>query len=126
MDRDLLKKVRVLPENFGPLRGADGNVRMTGPCGDTMEFWISVVDGRLRRVMYTTDGCGHSALCGSIAASLAEDRTLDDALRLKQQDVLDRAGDLPEENRHCALLAVTVLQATIDDYRYHQAAKRRD
>ncbi|MDK2858534.1 MAG: hypothetical protein PWQ89_1653, partial [Verrucomicrobiota bacterium] len=32
---------------FGPLKGANGNVRITGPCGDTMEFWVLIQDGRV-------------------------------------------------------------------------------
>ena len=47
MDHDLLNDARVLPANFGPLKGANGNARITGPCGDTMEFWVRVEEGRI-------------------------------------------------------------------------------
>ena len=40
---------RSLPMNFGPIKGANGNARITGPCGDTMEFWVDVESGALRR-----------------------------------------------------------------------------
>ena len=30
---------RVLPANFGPLKGANAAARITGPCGEIMGFW---------------------------------------------------------------------------------------
>jgi hypothetical protein len=41
--------IRSLPANFGPLKGANANARLTGPCGDTMEIWLGVGDQRVRR-----------------------------------------------------------------------------
>jgi len=29
------------PRNQGPLKKFDGHARITGPCGDTMEFWLT-------------------------------------------------------------------------------------
>jgi hypothetical protein len=39
------------PRNNGPLDRFDGNARITGPCGDTMEFWIVVQDGLVKRFL---------------------------------------------------------------------------
>ena len=33
------------------------------------------------------------------------------------EDILEALGGLPEESRHCALLASSTLRAAIDDYR---------
>ena len=35
------------PRNYGPLESFNGHARITGPCGDTMEFWIQVTDKRI-------------------------------------------------------------------------------
>jgi len=118
-----LTDVRVVPPNFGPLRGASGNARVTGPCGDTMEFWLHVEDECIVRATFTTDGCGHSILSGSACARLAEDATLEEAMRIEQEDVLDAVGGLPEESRHCALLAANTLKsAVVDHTRHHPQA----
>jgi len=111
--------VRVVPANFGPLRDASGNARITGPCGDTMEFWIRVHDGCIVQATFTTDGCGHSILSGSACAWLAEGKSLPDAMAIDQQDVLDVVGGLPDESRHCALLAADTLRAAATDYARH-------
>jgi ATP-binding protein involved in chromosome partitioning len=108
---------RVLPVNFGPLKGAHAGARITGPCGDTMEFWIEVREGRILGVSYTTDGCSSSIDCGSAAACLANWKTLDEAKAITQADVLESAGNIPEDSRHCGLLAANTLGAAIDAYR---------
>ena len=76
---------RFWPANFGPLRGADGNARVTGPCGDTVEFWLRVENGRITQASFTTDGCGHSVLSGSAAARLAEEKTLEEWMDLHSE-----------------------------------------
>jgi ATP-binding protein involved in chromosome partitioning len=119
-DHDLTD-ARVLPANFGPLRGADGDARITGPCGDTMEFWVRVQDGRIARATFTTDGCGHSIVSGSAAARLAEGKAIEDAVAVSQAQVLGAVGGLPEESRHCALLAANALRAAIADWRAKRA-----
>ncbi|MFA5074174.1 MAG: P-loop NTPase [Nitrospirota bacterium] len=108
---------RVVPANFGPLKGANASARITGPCGDTMEFWLLVNDGRIFETTFTTDGCEHSIRCGSTAAGLANWKTLDEAEGMTQADVLAAVEGIPEESHHCALLAVNTLKAAIAGYR---------
>ncbi len=117
MQHDPMKDARLLPANFGPLKGANGGARITGPCGDTMEFWVRGEGGRVLQAMFTTDGCGHSLMSGSAAAALSEGKTLDEAMRIRQEDVLEAVGGLPEESRHCALLAADTLKAALSDCR---------
>jgi len=113
MEITSLKPVRIVPANFGPLRGANGDARITGPCGDTMEFWVLVEEGRVKRATFTTDGCDNSMRCGSAAATLAEGKTLDAARAISQAAVLAAAGDVPEQSRHCGLLAANTLKAAL-------------
>jgi Mrp family chromosome partitioning ATPase/predicted Fe-Mo cluster-binding NifX family protein len=112
-----MKEAKLLPANFGPLRDAGGNARITGPCGDTMEFWVRPEGDRVARVSFTTDGCGHSMRSGSAAAAVAEGKTIGDALRIGPEEVLEATGGLPEESRHCALLAADTLRAALLDCR---------
>ncbi len=63
----------MYPRHLGPPQRWDGRARTTGPCGDTMEFWVTVEDGCVKRVWFTTDGCGSSLACGSFATQLQRD-----------------------------------------------------
>ncbi|MBF0199033.1 MAG: iron-sulfur cluster assembly scaffold protein, partial [Planctomycetes bacterium] len=73
---------KEFPANFGPLRGASVNAQICGPCGDTMDFWLYILGETIKKVQYTTDGCTHSIVCGSITAALAEGATLTDVFSM--------------------------------------------
>jgi nitrogen fixation NifU-like protein len=104
------------PRNNGALSNFNGHARITGPCGDTMDFWLLIRDGKVEEVRFTTDGCGWSRACGSMATCLAEGRSNGDAAAIGQQDILRALGGLPPEVEHCALLAANTLKAACDDY----------
>ncbi len=107
----------TVPEIFGPLRGANGNARITGPCGDTMEFWIRVENDTVTAAHYTTDGCYFSNKCGATAAIISTEAPVSVAEQFTQQDILAVAGDIEKASEHCALLAANTLKAAIADYR---------
>ncbi len=109
------------PRNRGPMTAPDGHAVITGPCGDTMEIWLRVANGRISQATFTTDGCGPSLASGSMATELAGGKTLDEAARIEQQDILDTLGGLPEGSRHCALLAANTLKAAIENFRNRRA-----
>ena len=104
------------PRNHGPMDQADGLGTVTGPCGDTMNIWIKVEDGRIVNASFTTDGCGTSIASASMATVMAKGKTLVQAGRIEQQDILDALGGLPKESVHCALLASNTLKAAIKEY----------
>lgn len=104
------------PRNSGGLSNFNGHARITGACGDTMEFWLLIRDGKVEKVRFTTDGCGWSRACGSMTACLAEGKSIGDAAAIGQQDILRALGGLPPEVEHCALLAANTLKAACDDY----------
>jgi Mrp family chromosome partitioning ATPase len=109
--------------NYGPLDSFNGHARITGPCGDTMEYWIQVADEKIERIGFTTTGCGTSRAAGSMATELAARKSLDEANHVEQADILTALGGLPKDSEHCALLASNTLKAAILDYQNRQNAK---
>jgi len=104
------------PRNVGDLENADGFACVTGPCGDTMEIWLKVKYGTITDASFMTDGCGTTIASGSIVTRLAKGKSAGEAQKIDQQDVLAALGGLPEESRHCALLAANTLKEAIKDY----------
>jgi len=100
----------------GPLREFNGNARITGPCGDTMELWINVIGEYVDDASFATSGCGPSMAAGMMAAKLAKGKELSEAASIEQADILAALGGLPKESEHCASLASNVLKAAVDDY----------
>jgi ATP-binding protein involved in chromosome partitioning len=108
------------PHNQGPLDIFDGHARITGPCGDTMEFWLTVQNGKVDKISFITDGCASSLACGSITTSMAKGKKVTDAMEIGQRDILEMLDGLPAELEHCALLAADTLKAACDDYMMRQ------
>ena len=104
------------PRNMGGLEDADGFARFTGSCGDTLEIWLRVKDGTIADAAFTTDGCSATVAAGSMVTGLVREKSVSEAQRVSQQDVLTGLDGLPEGNRHCALLAVGTLKKAIADY----------
>jgi len=104
------------PRNKGVLTHFNGHACINGTCGDIMEFWVLVQDDIIERVAFITDGCGFSDACASMATCLASGRSIGEAARIGQQDILRALGGLPREVEHCALLAADTLKAACDDY----------
>jgi len=104
------------PRNLGGIPAPDGFGRITGPCGDTMEIYLKVTDGRVMNASFWTDGCGPSIASGSMVTELAKGKSVSEAQKITQQDVLDALGGLPEDSLHCALLAANTLKEALKDY----------
>jgi len=104
------------PRNVGYMDNASGFARISGPCGDTMEIWLKVRDATITESTFMTDGCGTTIAAGSIVTELAKGKTVIQAQKISQQDVLSALGGLPEESQHCALLAANTLREAIKDY----------
>ena len=101
------------PQNVGRIEEPDCAGIIAGPCGDTMEFSIKIEDGRILRVLFMTDGCGPSIACGSMTTKIALGKTIEEALEIEDLDILKGLDGLPEENRHCAKLAVDTLHKAL-------------
>lgn len=105
------------PRNHGAMARPDGRGRITGSCGDSMEIFLRVVDGRIAEASFVTDGCGSSVAAASMAVELATGRALVEASRLSAGDILAALDGLPDDHRHCALLAARTLHAAVASYR---------
>lgn len=104
------------PRNVGSIQNADGFGMVMGPCGDTMEIWLRVRENVIKEATFWTDGCGSTIAAGSMIAEQAKGKTIQEAMKISQKNVLDALGGLPEESWHCALLAASTLKEAVKDY----------
>ncbi|NLT35481.1 MAG: hypothetical protein GXX83_06250 [Gaiellales bacterium] len=103
------------PRNNFALSNFSGRARITGPCGDTMEFWVQVRDNVVEQATFTTDGCAISHACGSMTTCMAEGRPLTEIEELGPEHVINAFSGLPEDHVHCALLSTNTLKAACAD-----------
>lgn len=104
------------PRNLGVMENADVYATITGSCGDTMEIWLKIDGSTILSSSFMTDGCGTSIASGSMVTELVIGKDIREAMAISQQDVLDALDGLPEESRHCALLASNTLKAALREY----------
>ncbi|MDP8218606.1 MAG: iron-sulfur cluster assembly scaffold protein [Candidatus Theseobacter exili] len=103
-------------DHFGRMNDPDGSALVKGPCGDEMEFYLLIKDRIIQEARFYTDGCEYTRACGEVAAGLSEGRSLNDALGICPKQVIEILKDLPEEHKHCSILAVSTLYRAIADY----------
>ena len=104
------------PQNVGRMADADGSGVINGPCGDTMEIYLKARDGRITETTFMTDGCGPTIACGSRLTKMVKGRSVEEAGKVADTDLIEALGGLPEENLHCAKLAVDTLQKALEQY----------
>lgn len=105
------------PRNVGEIENASG-VGTVGnaKCGDIMRMYLQVEDGIIKDVKFKTFGCGAAIATSSMATELVKGKTLDEALKLTNQAVVEALGGLPPVKIHCSLLAEQAIKAAIEDY----------
>ena len=104
------------PRNLGELEDADGFGKVTGPRGDTMQICLRVKDDKITDATFMTDGCGTTIACGSMTTELAKGKTIAEALKITQDDILKSLDGLPEDDIHSSLLAADTLKEALRDY----------
>ena len=103
--------------NIGTIENPDSHVRITGICGDTIEMSLSIRDGIIHDVKFTADGCGFTVACANYVTRTAKGKSIQEALVIEPEDVDRYFKGLPEENKHCAKLAVMTFRALLEAYR---------
>ena len=105
------------PRNVGEIEDADGVGSEGNPvCGDMMEFYIKVDDGRLTDVKYKTFGCGAAIACSSMVSEMAKGKTVEEAKKITNADVAAELEGLPRNKLHCSNLGADALHKAIEDY----------
>lgn len=106
------------PKNVGRMEEPDGVGTVGNPvCGDVMKIYIRVKDNRIEDIRFETFGCGAAIATSSVVTELAKGKTLEEAARITNEDVVNELGGLPPIKKHCSLLAEEGLRAAIEDYR---------
>lgn len=103
-------------EFFGRMNDPTAASYVKGICGEEMEFYLVIEDRVITDIKFYTEGCGGTRACGAAVASLAVKKKVEDALRISAGEVIGALAPMPEEHKHCAILAAIALYKAIADY----------
>jgi nitrogen fixation protein NifU and related proteins len=94
----------------------NGYGKRTGVCGDTVEMFLLIGEGRVQTVCFDTDGCMNTNACCNAVAHLAEGKSLQTAWEITPEDVIAFLKTLQPANYHCAELAVGALYLALANF----------
>jgi nitrogen fixation protein NifU and related proteins len=110
------------PKNVGEILDADavgqaGNMR----CGDLMWIYLKVGMNPVGKpyiddIKFKTLGCAAAIATSSKATEIAKGKTIEDALKITNNDIATSLGGLPAIKLHCSVLAIDALKEAVYEY----------
>ena len=110
------------PHNYGKIKNPDGVGKVGNVvCGDVMWLYIKVDRNEkgkeiIKDIKFETFGCVAALATSSIITDLAKGKTLDEALKIDKNKIINSLGGLPPIKIHCSVLASDALAEAIYDY----------
>lgn len=115
------------PRNLGKMEDADGIGEVgNAKCGDIMKMYLKVKDGVIEDVKFNTFGCGSAIAASSMATEMIKGKSIEEALQLSNQAVVEALDGLPTHKIHCSVLAEEAVKAAVEDYRRRQGEAASD
>lgn len=111
-----------LVTDVGKIKNYDGLGMVGSPaCGDMMKIWIWVNEktDRIKKFKWQTFGCGSAIAATSMLSVMVTEkggRKIDEAMKIKPQDITKRLGTLPTRKIHCSVLGDKALRSAINNY----------
>lgn len=113
------------PRNVGEMPDAScmgevGNAK----CGDIMRIYLKINnDGVITDAKFNTFGCASAIASSSMATEMVKGRTIAEARKLTNQEVVDALDGLPTQKIHCSVLADEAINAALDNYEKEHTTK---
>ncbi|GAB6156389.1 Fe-S cluster assembly scaffold protein NifU [Desulfosporosinus burensis] len=85
-------------------------------CGDALIIFLKVQDNYIQEISYLVFGCCASIATASMTSVLAKGKSLEDALAITEEDIIQALDGLPEAKVHCSNLGVSALRNAINNY----------
>lgn len=103
-------------ENVGVIETPSVHSAFTGPCGDTLEVYLRIESNIIKNARFQAIGCAGAFSSGSALMEMIKGKTLEEAKKIIEEDIIDFLGGLPKQKFHCTCLAKRALQMAIEKY----------
>ena len=120
-NQQVLKAFRNV-KNYGRIKNADGVGKVGNiVCGDVMQLYLKIGKNAkeeeiIKDIKFETFGCVAAIATSVKITEMAKGKTLDEALKISQKEIVDSLGGLPPVKIHCSVLAADALSEAIYNY----------
>ena len=106
------------PKFAGEIKNPDAVGQVGNPrCGDVMKIFLKVKDNIIKDIKFKTFGCIAAIAASDMMCELAKGKTIDEALKIKPDDIVNGLGKMPPIKYHCSILGTQALKKAIENYK---------
>ena len=110
------------PQNVGEIENPSGFGKVgNASCGDIMQITLKIENEVIVDAKFKTFGCAAAVATSSTATQMIIGKTVEEAEKLTNAQVVEELEGLPPQKMHCSVLAEEAIQEAIKDYRSKQA-----
>jgi nitrogen fixation NifU-like protein len=103
--------------NVGTLENPSVITTFLGPCGDLIKLYLRISENDvIEAAKFYYLGCPGSAAAASAMTMLLKGKTVNQAKKLTEDDILVELDGLPKSKLECAMLSVRTLRKAIAEY----------
>lgn len=103
-------------ENVGVIETPSVHAAYTGPCGDTLEVYLTIESNVITDAKFQAIGCAGAFSSGSALMEMVKGKTLEEAQKFTEEDIIGFLGGLPKQKFHCTCLANRTLKMALRKY----------
>jgi len=93
------------PRNNGIIEDADGIGAIGDPdCGDHLKVYIKIENDMVKDIKFQIKGCPAAVACASAMTELVMGKTIQEAMLVSDDQIIEYIDGLPEFKIHCSAL----------------------